>query len=167
MNLARKIPFEDQLNNRVFRDPNSGCWLWEGRLHLGYGHWSVNKKSVLAHRHVYEKLVGPIPPGLHIDHKCRVRCCVNPAHMEPVTKKENTFRGANFVAANKRKTHCTNGHELSSGNIYPSTAAKGWRVCIQCSHATTARNYRERKARNALASKRRNEEDQKGDKPQS
>lgn len=71
----------------------NGCWLWQGCLNVrGYG--QLGKGSRAAHRVFYERHVGPIPEGLTIDHLCRVRHCVNPAHMEPVTVAENVRRGS-------------------------------------------------------------------------
>jgi hypothetical protein len=71
----------------------NGCWIWSGGLKLnGYGYLRVGKKGHLAHRWVYEELVGPIPNGLTIDHLCRVKACVNPDHLEPVTNAENIRR---------------------------------------------------------------------------
>ena len=77
-------------------DLTLSCWLWTGALTAaGYGQIGTGGRrdpKVYAHRYVYELLVGPIPEGLHIDHLCRVRKCVNPAHLEPVTQGENNRR---------------------------------------------------------------------------
>ena len=97
------------------------CWLWTGTLGPGgYGRLrhSELRKSVAAHRFAYELLVGPIPEGLQIDHLCRVHGCVNPAHLEPVTGKENQHRGFSFAGINHRKTHCPRNHPLSGENLY-------------------------------------------------
>lgn len=72
---------------------NSGCWAWKGSLVGGYGSFFANKRVVKAHRWSYEQFVGPIPDGLELDHLCRNTCCVNPAHLEPVTHAENVRRG--------------------------------------------------------------------------
>jgi hypothetical protein len=73
---------------------DNGCWIWRLRTEPeGYGRLTVDgKDGYLAHRFVYEQLVGPIPDGLHLDHLCRVRSCVNPEHLEPVTPQENLHR---------------------------------------------------------------------------
>lgn len=68
----------------------SGCWLWIGHIENGYGR--IGKR--LAYRVTYERVHGPVPKGLELDHICRVRSCVNPDHLEPVTKVENILRGA-------------------------------------------------------------------------
>lgn len=89
-------------------DKGENCWLWTGRTKPdGYGVFK-NKapngrwKHVYAHRFAYETERGPIPDGLTIDHLCRVRNCVNPDHLEPVTRNENMRRS--------RKPHCRRGH---------------------------------------------------------
>lgn len=73
-------------------EPNSGCWLWLGWTNRdGYGQlWDGElKRSPLAHRAVYEKLVGPIPEGMKLLHRCDVPCCVNPEHMFIGTVADN------------------------------------------------------------------------------
>lgn len=76
-------------------DPETGCWLWDGRLSAnGYGFVGITGRGgVPAHRWVYERQRGAIPDGLQIDHLCRTRACVNPDHMEVVTAAVNTRRG--------------------------------------------------------------------------
>lgn len=82
---------ERLLLNRVI--DAAGCWLWQGQPGVnGYGRISVNDVVQYAHRVSYETFVGPIPADLTIDHLCRVRMCINPAHLEPVTRDENTRR---------------------------------------------------------------------------
>lgn len=79
---------------------DAGCWLWTGaRQKEGYGRVKHEDKTPLTHRLAYELLVGPIPSGLHLDHLCRVRRCINPEHLEPVTQQENIRRGAAIVLA--------------------------------------------------------------------
>lgn len=110
-----------------------GCWVWNGALDAnGYGRlggrkWSTN----LAHRLSYIEFVGPIPEGMTIDHLCRNRRCINPAHLEPVTIAENVMRGESLPAINARKTHCPQGHPYDDENTYrnPST---GHRLCRAC-----------------------------------
>lgn len=76
-------------------DPDSGCWIWQRARSHGYGQVRVNGRYVPAHRIYYEREVGPVPPGLCLDHLCRTPACVNPAHLEPVTWAENCRRGTN------------------------------------------------------------------------
>lgn len=83
--------------------PLDECWVWCARTNRnGYGRLRVGGRELMAHRLAYEALVGPIPEGLVLDHLCRVRLCINPAHLEPVTVRENTLRGeARLFGRNK------------------------------------------------------------------
>ena len=107
------------VRNRLEPVTESGCWIWTGpSLPSGYGTLSVKRKSRYVHRFTYEAIVGPIPNGLEIDHLCRVRCCANPSHLEPVTHKVNTLRGQAPSAINARLTHCPAGHPYDDENTY-------------------------------------------------
>jgi predicted DNA-binding transcriptional regulator AlpA len=78
----------DELRRRV-AIADSGCWEWTGnRDQFGYGRY----RGKSAHRLVFVLMVGTIPDGLHLDHLCRVRRCVYPVHLEPVTQAENNRR---------------------------------------------------------------------------
>lgn len=78
---------------RTWTEAPTGCWEWDGTLSVeGYGVFRENYRQIKAHRWTYEQFVGPIPDGLTIDHLCRNRRCVNPAHLEPVTAGENARR---------------------------------------------------------------------------
>jgi hypothetical protein len=115
------------------------CWLWRGaKSDRGYGTISVEGRTCLTHRVMYEIVIGPILEDLELDHLCRQRACANPFHCEPVTHQENLLRGENFVAMKARQTHCVNGHLLSDENVYirPDT---GTRQCRKC------KNLRQRK----------------------
>jgi hypothetical protein len=115
-------------------EPNSGCWLWLNALNgHGYGTRWHNNKQTGAHRVSYELHIGPVPEGLYLDHLCRVRCCVNPHHLEPVTQRENTLRGAR----GRMKTHCPHGHPLD----YTEKSGKrvGRRRCGTCCKQYQAR----------------------------
>jgi hypothetical protein len=115
----------------VGQPPATGCWPWRGKMHPeGYGQISVNGRPEWAHRLAYSLLVGRIPEGLQIDHLCRNRACVNPAHLEPVTARENTLRGEGAGARNARKTHCVRGHEFTPENTVVD--ARGHRSCLAC-----------------------------------
>ena len=133
------------LHQRFVPEPNSGCWLWIGHVDekLGYGRFVVEGRRRVAHLVSYEALVGPVPAGLQLDHLCRVRSCVNPAHLEPVTQAVNIFRGEGISAINSRKTHCARGHAFSSENTVLKRGGKQ-RCCRTC-----------RDARNALRPKKR------------
>lgn len=86
--------FAARLAAKIERGPEGACWIWTGaRQTTGYGNILYLGKVRLAHRLVYEILRGPIPDGLDLDHLCRVRWCVNPDHLEPVTRSVNLKRG--------------------------------------------------------------------------
>lgn len=112
--------------------PDDGCWLWQGVLNdRGYGNMYLGYyKMGSAHRVSYEINVGPIPAGLQLDHLCRNPPCVNPAHLEPVTPRENIRRSTAPSALNMVKTHCVAGHPLSGPNLRVNAA--GHRICHQC-----------------------------------
>jgi len=103
----------------------STCWLWTGAATgRGYGSWRApNGRDYGAHRLAYETLVGPIPDGLTVDHLCRNKACVNPAHMELVTVRENILRS-------KARTHCPQGHEYTpENNLRAKTGGFKCRTC--------------------------------------
>ncbi len=110
------------------------CWLWTGGIShhskTGCGGYGCFDKTY-AHRYSYEFCVGPIPSDLEIDHLCRVHRCVNPDHLEVVTRRENQRRGNTLTAHNLAKTHCAHGHRFDEDNTYirPDT---GNRQCKQC-----------------------------------
>lgn len=93
------------------------CWLWTASTRDGYGQFWLPPTPIPAHRFAYEMHVGPIPDGLDIDHLCRVRHCVNPSHLEPVTRRENVIRGLPFSAIRGDTTRCFRDHELSGDNL--------------------------------------------------
>lgn len=70
-------------------EKSDGCWNWIAGTVTGYGLHSIGRKRVLAHRFSYELLVGPIPDGLQLDHRCHNRRCVNPDHLRPATNGQN------------------------------------------------------------------------------
>lgn len=110
------------------------CWRWTATLNPGgYGQFWNGAKLVSAHRWAYEHLVGPIPDGLQLDHLCRVRNCVRPDHLEPVTHRENGLRGISPNAVNAAKTHCKHGHEFTPENTIVRTGkGRSGRECREC-----------------------------------
>ncbi len=120
----------DRFMRYVSPEPNSGCWLWTaGTGRGGYARLlGSDGKTKYAHRVAYMLLRGAIPHGLFLDHLCRVRCCVNPDHLEPVTCAENIRRGETGRLQAVR-THCPQGHEYTDANIYRHA---GQRHCREC-----------------------------------
>lgn len=125
----------------VARPDLGPCWIWTGTLynknakHGSYGRVAVpNYKGVGAHCFAYEITVGPIPDGLEIDHLCRVRSCVNPSHLEAVTRRTNLLRGKSPIALNAQKTHCVRGHSFDESNTYIRQDGRraGGRCCRAC-----------------------------------
>lgn len=120
-----------------------GCWTFTGAHTATYGQIWWNRKQYLVHRVSYELHIGPIPDGQQIDHLCRNRSCVNPAHLEPVVGRENLERAGMPMAARQTdKTHCKRGHPYSAANTY-IWPARGHRQCRECNRISR----RERKSR--------------------
>jgi hypothetical protein len=124
---------------------SNGCWIWRGAIYSnGYGKTSVKIHGTrLAHRVFYIKYVGPIPDGLDLDHSCRNRRCVNPTHLEPVSRSINLNRG------HKARTYCENGlHDIT----LPDAVKPGTNQCIECwriRYRKASVKYRQTKSREA------------------
>lgn len=153
--MRRIVPPIQRLMRWVVVDGT--CWRsTKGIRKDGYCQVQLTGKhtpKVLGHRLSYEHFVGPIPDGLELDHVwargCRFRDCVNPAHLEPVTRPVNIRRGtqaerarAYFDALWDDRTHCDHGHDLAEVGIYTEPAT-GHRKCQAC-RATTARHVHQR-----------------------
>jgi len=125
---------------RIEPEPMSGCWIWIGmKSRYGYGRVLLQgRRWASAHRLMYECVRGSIPDGLSLDHKCRNTACVNPAHLEPVTQRENCRRGVKGVLA---PPYCPKGHARFVRR------ASGRRRCRDCKNAL-ARAARRRRAAN-------------------
>lgn len=121
-----------------------GCIHWTGYIdRQGYGKFSVSGRMQLAHRVSYELATGAAPEGPALDHTCHNRdlscqggptClhrrCVNPAHLEPVTRLENLRRSPLVAYGNKPKETCPRGHALDEANTYHHPS--GTRKCREC-----------------------------------
>lgn len=134
-----KVAFVDKWHD------GTRCLEWQAALSGGYGAFYSSKtgrRNYQAHRWIYERWVGPIPDGFHIDHLCRNRACVNAAHLEVVSPGENVLRGEGFSAVNARKTECKEGHPFDETNTY--IAPNGARLCRRC-RREAVRRYDERR----------------------
>lgn len=131
--------FLAQHRERISIDP-AGCWLWQGYVRPD-GYAAYGKPRRFAHRLAFEAFRGPVPEGLELDHLCRVRSCVNPAHLEAVTHRENLSRGpsTNWIPA--RTGACLRGHRRTEGTSYRTPA--GAVQCRICRRETEQR-YRTR-----------------------
>lgn len=135
----------ERFYGHVRKELESDCWIWIAGLDRdGYplfrvGHGSAEQR---AHRFAYTAFVGPIPTDLVIDHLCRNRACVNPAHLEAVTVAENVRRAGVIYTANRPR--CKHGHAFTPENTY---RLNGSRYCRKCK----ARRERERYARRKAA----------------
>ena len=114
------------------------CWEWTASRIKGYGQFARTLPRV-AHRRAYECLVGPVPESLELDHLCRVRHCVNPDHLEPVTGSENALRGLRPIQL-RSKRYCPQGHPYSGSNLY--VRPSGVRECRRCMRAHQQKHYR-------------------------
>jgi hypothetical protein len=124
-------------------DAMGDCWQWTGTTNTkGYGRFNVSGRQAVAHRVAFEVLVGPIADALQLDHLCRNRGCVNPDHLEPVTRRENILRGYSRSARLARQTACKRGHLFSEANTY--VLPSGWRRCRTCLKAAN-REFRLKK----------------------
>jgi len=131
--------------DRCFPCPMSGCWLWFGSINnKGYGTYytrlpASGSNTRYGHRLAYLVLVGSVPAGLELDHKCRTTNCVNPDHLEPVTHVINIRRGKS-AQLNRQVTHCPRGHLYDEEN---TILYQGRRYCKAC-QVIARREYKKR-----------------------
>lgn len=119
------------------------CWVWTGATSDGYGRVGIRRgtdrpSTEGAHRISYRMNVGPIPEGLTLDHLCRNPPCVNPAHLEAVTMRENVLRGETITAYAASRTHCPQGHEYNEANTYRYKGTNH-RLCRVCNRERARR----------------------------
>lgn len=150
--------FERFWTKITFPNGISGCWIWIGSNDGGrYGRIRKPKgKMIGAHIFSHETFIGPVPPGMQIDHVkgrgCTSMACVKPTHLEAVSPSENCRRSSagDVIRARERtKTHCPAGHPYDDTNTRINR--HGWRSCWACARASAARsNQRSRIARGAV-----------------
>lgn len=126
--MSRRTPAEVRWSKFVAK--TDGCWHWLGAKQPdGYGRFrNDDGAAVLAHRWAYESARGPIPSDMTVDHLCRNTSCVNPAHMEIVSREVNASRGSR----NGAKSHCDHGHEFTPENTYSPPSRPSVRDCRTC-----------------------------------
>ena len=135
-------------------EKTENCWNWIGSISTeGYGNLgrNINGKGVnyKAHRYAYQNSVGPIPDGMCLDHICRNRRCVNPAHLRVVTRRENAIQNSlGRTAVNAKKTHCPKGHPYDGVYTWPSK--KGNRYCLLCRRANNRKWDTKERARERM-----------------
>lgn len=120
-----KQTWQQRFWSKVALPDEDGCMLWLAARSQGYGTFQTGTGMARAHRVAYGLLVGPIPDGLVLDHLCRVRHCVAPAHLEPVTAVENSNRGAGL------RTHCPQGHAYEDDNVLMDGKTRKCRTCCR------------------------------------
>lgn len=128
------VPLIDRFWAKVEPEPNSGCWLWTGATTSGYGVIGRGTRAdrlILGHRFSYATFRGEVPEGLELDHLCRVRRCVNPWHLETVTRRVNMLRGDHPYAVAIRTGRCRRGHDLTVDRAYYHFRS-GARRCRRC-----------------------------------
>lgn len=115
----------------VVRPDLGPCWKWLAGGSWGYGYFTLSRaKRIRSHRAAFMLLRGKIPEGKELDHLCQIRDCVNPSHLEAVTRHEHLLRNMNgIIGKNASKTHCKRGHLLSGTNL---KIVNGTRQCREC-----------------------------------
>lgn len=117
----------------------SGFW----KNKRGYPYRWYQGRNQPIFRIEWEKVNGPVPDGLELDHLCRNTGCINPLHLEPVTHQVNVLRGNSVSAQNSRKTHCPQGHMLVEPNLVMSRLKMNERICRTCTNARVRKYYKE------------------------
>lgn len=130
---AQVLSFEERVWSKVQRRDPDHCWEWTGgHQNHGYGQVTQHGIKLYVHRLMYERFVGPIPPGLELDHLCRNPGCCNPRHLEAVTHAVNMKRSGPAL-----KTACKYGHDWTDPRNVGTH--KGKRTCAECSRVRLRR----------------------------
>jgi hypothetical protein len=126
-------------HSRYAKGEPDECWIWLGKpISTGYGRIKQRGQTIRAHRlALVLKLGRDLGPGKVPNHMCGNPPCVNPAHLQESTPRENTLHGNSFASENLTKTRCSKGHELTEENCMPSACARGKRHCLICDRDTS------------------------------
>ena len=141
--LFDDVRVPDRIWEKIHVDRDSLCWVWTASLRpSGYAQVHFKKRTRIVHHLVYELTQPEYEEGLDLDHLCRLRCCVNPSHLEPVTRGENLGRGEGLIWMERAKiTHCPQGHPYSGDNLGHDGKGRRCRTC----DARRKREYKQRK----------------------
>lgn len=133
----RPTPTPRERFDRSYRVDTDGCWRWTGEItHNGYGRLLLSSSGnrhvrMQAHKWIARQVFGEFGDDMQVDHLCKTRSCVNPAHLEVVTAKENNRRSGSPSAGKARQTHCIRGHDFADPAILYVTP-DGRRQCRPC-----------------------------------
>ena len=143
--MVRQSMLPVRIDEKIFPEPNSGCWLWTATLGKdGYPFVWWGGKNVDAHRLIYQLLVPQADiDGYDVHHKCRTILCVNPAHMNVLSRShhllehpESTAKAQEVAGARqKAKDTCSHGHRYEPDNVY-IRPRDGARECLICRRAS-------------------------------
>lgn len=134
----------------VLDEEQGGHWIWQGaKDSAGYARFHMTRVkgqgyAEKAYRWSYAHFVGPIPEGYDVHHVCEIPLCVNPDHLQALSRREHTLAAGhrNVAAVNARKTHCKRGHAFDEANTYWFNGGRS-RACRKCK----AEVERQRRAR--------------------
>lgn len=135
-----------RFERKIIGEPNTGCWLWLGALDAcGYGRIAVSGKNQTAHRVSWEMAFGQIPAGLHVLHKCDVRCCVNPSHLFVGSHRENMQDAQRKGKMGNRwasRVTCKRGHAYSDKMKVHRNRPRPTRFCVECSNLVRRKSFK-------------------------